>query len=476
MRYVAASPVLFQPTSMRKTKPYWLWLACLLVAVVAAALGPIGSALRTGAGVAAHNLCSSTFVSGLPEQQTLDELVGSLIGPARRLVHAQVNHDDRSVDARLLFWRARAEFTPGYGCRLVLGPAAALAPLPLPPPAPSDGFAPPSLVEPSSPALAQALDRLFADAPGEVPRRVKAVVIVKDGHVVAERYARGFGIDTPEMSFSVAKSVTNALLGVLVRQGRLQMLAPAPVPEWSRPGDPRGKILTDNLLRMASGLDAAETGSGFDPASRMFYDTGDMAAYSARRPLARPPGTEWEYTSNNTLILDRIIGRLVGGGPAELRQFAQRELFGPIGMNPVTLEFDGAGTFIGASHVYAPARAFARFGLLYLNDGLAPDGRRILPQGWVAYSRRSTAGSTYGAGFWTNDGPSEDAAWRVAHGFPKDGFYASGNLGQRIYIIPSERMVIARFGYSRPPSFGMRADLELMSAAIAALKEPVSGS
>jgi CubicO group peptidase (beta-lactamase class C family) len=456
---------------MRNTKRPWLWLACLALAAIAAALGPVGSALRIGAGTAAHNLCSSTFVSGLPERQTQDQLVGLLLGPARHLLRVRVDHDDRSAEAWLLFGHARAEFTPGYGCRLALGPATALEPLPPPPSAPDDGFAPPTLVQPANPALAQALDRLFATAPDEVPRQVKAVVIVKDGHVVAERYADGFGIDTPVMSFSVAKSVTNALLGILTRQGRLRMLAPAPVPEWSAPGDPRGRILTDQLLRMASGLDAAETGSGFDPASRMFYDSNDMAGYSARRPATKPPGTVWEYTSDNTLILDRIIGRIVGGGPAGLRQFAQRELFEPIGMNPVTLEFDGAGTFIGASHVYAPARAFARFGLLYLNDGVAPDGRRILPPGWVAYSRRSTAGSTYGAGFWTNDGPSEQAAWRVAQGFPKDGYFASGNLGQRIYIIPSERMVIARFGYSRAPSFGMRADLDLMREAIAALKD-----
>jgi CubicO group peptidase (beta-lactamase class C family) len=136
----------------------------------------------------------------------------------------------------------------------------------------------------------------------------------------------------------------------------------------------------------------------------------------------------------------------------------------------VTPASSKTGTFLGASHVYAPARAFARLGLLYLNDGVAPDGRRILPEGWVAYSRRSTVGSTYGAGFWTNDGPSEDAAWRVSEGFPKDGFFASGNLGQRIYIIPPENLVIARFGYSPAPSFGMRADLELIAAAITALQ------
>jgi CubicO group peptidase (beta-lactamase class C family) len=116
-------------------------------------------------------------------------------------------------------------------------------------------------------------------------------------------------------------------------------------------------------------------------------------------------------------------------------------------MPNVTMEFDGAGAFVGSTWVYAPARAFARFGQLYVMDGIAPDGRRVLPEGWVAWSRRSTLGTSYGAGFWTNDGPSRLAANRVAGGFPKDGFFASGNLGQRIYIVPSQKLVVVRFGY-----------------------------
>ena len=136
-------------------------------------------------------------------------------------------------------------------------------------------------------------------------------------------------------------------------------------------------------------------------------------------------------------------------------------------MQHVTLEFDGAGTFIGSITCTHRRVRSARFGLLYLHDGVATDGRRILPEGGVAYSRRSTLGSSYGAGFWTNDGNSEFAAERVASGFPKDGFFASGNLGQRIYIVPSERLVIVRFGYSRDPSFGIGADLDLIAAAIA---------
>jgi len=138
----------------------------------------------------------------------------------------------------------------------------------------------------------------------------------------------------------------------------------------------------------------------------------------------------------------------------------------------VTLEFDGAGTFSGSAHVFAPARAFARFGWLYLNDGVAPNGQRILPEGWVAYSRRSTLGSLYGSGFWTLDGPSDDARDLRAMGFPKDGFFASGDRGQRIYIVPSERLVIARFGYTGWRNFDIRGDMAFMRAAIATLKTP----
>jgi CubicO group peptidase (beta-lactamase class C family) len=221
-------------------------------------------------------------------------------------------------------------------------------------------------------------------------------------------------------------------------------------------------------MRMRSGLDCPEAESAFSPVAEMEYDRADMAGFAARHLLKRAPGAEWEYTSADTLILDRLLGRTIGGGAAGMRDFAERELFAPLRMSDVTMEFDGAGVFVGSSYVYAPARAYARLGELYRNDGIAADGRRILPEGWVAWSRRSTLGAPYGAGFWTNDGPSRIAARRVALGFPKDGFFASGDLGQRIYIVPSAHLVVARFGYSRPPDFGIDDDLALVDAAVRA--------
>lgn len=453
----------------------WIGTAVGVVVLVAAGAYVVirpDRALQAGAGTAAHNLCSETFIAHRPVAETMDELVKPLMGPPSFLVRTSVDPALRTADAWMGVHHAKAVFTPGYGCRLVYDePAVPLPPAPADAPRAADNFAPDTLVETRDPALRAALDTLFADPPGKPARHVKALVIVKDGHVVAERYAPGFGIATPMLSFSVAKSVTNALAAILVRQKRLDMFAAAPVPEWrAQPGDPRAKITPDNLLRMESGLDADEEGTGFDPASQMLYCQNDMAAFAASHPAREPPARTWNYTSCNTLILDRILSRLVGGGPAGMRAFASRELFAPLGMQDVTLEFDGAGTFVGSSHVYAPARSFARLGQLYLDDGVAPDGRRILPEGWVAYSRRSTLGAPYGSGFWTLDGPSDDARDIAGLGFPKDGFFASGDRGQRIYIIPSRHMIIARFGYTPTQGFGLRQDMALMRVALARLK------
>ena len=449
-----------------------LGVVVLVLLLGAAAIRRPDRALRTAAGLTAHNLCDAVFTQGLDPDQTFRELVRPMTGPAGGLLRYRVDRERRAVDASVLgLFRAHALWTEGYGCRLVWSARYAspepAQPWPLSPP---DGFAPPTVVAPRDPALKAAFDREFADLPGQAPRFVKAAVIVKDGKVVAERYAPGYGVDTPLLSYSVAKSFTNAVLAILVRDGRLAVDQPVGAAEWSRPGDPRAALTIDELLRMESGLNAAETGSGFDPVSQMLYTQDDMAGYAARHRLKEPPRTHWEYTSADTLILDRRLGQVIGGGAPGFRTFAEHELFQPLHMDGVTLEFDGAGVFAGSAHVYAPARAYARFGQLYLNDGAAPDGRRLLPEGWVAYSRRSTLGAPYGAGFWTLDGPSRQAAWLVSQGFPKDGFYASGNRGQRIYIVPSEHLVMVRNGYTGGEDQGIREDMKLLKTAIDVLK------
>jgi CubicO group peptidase (beta-lactamase class C family) len=456
-------------------KRIFLWCLGLviLVGVAAAVCWRPDRALQVASGLTAHSLCSAAFISNLDPEATADELVKPMLpGFVGPLLRYHVDPALKTVEASVVGLKPmRAAFTPGYGCRLIVDPL-------YKEPAPSiqraasaaDSFAPPTQVATENRDINEALNREFTERPSQRPRYVKAIVIVKDGHVIAERYAQGFALDTPLLSYSVAKSFTNALLGILVQQGRLRINQAVGAPEWKQPGDPRNAVLIDDLLRMDSGIDAPETGSGLDPVAQMLYGKDDMAAFAASFPLKEPPRTRWEYTSADTLILDRLLGATVGGGAPGMRAFAERELFAPLHMDRVTMEFDGAGTFVGSAHVYAPARDYARLGQLFLQDGIGPDGQRILPEQWVEYSRRSTLYAPYGAGFWTNDGPSAPAAWRVARGFPKDGFFASGNRGQRIYIVPSEHLIVARFGYSPEPDFGMAEDLALIKAAIAALQ------
>jgi CubicO group peptidase (beta-lactamase class C family) len=428
------------------------------------------------AGLAAHSLCSATFVSGIEPEAIFREQIQPMIGPPARLIAYRIDRVRANVTTRFAgVFRARADFSPGFGCRLVALDAVRLTQVT------STGDSRPDRARESAPVMTRdpsiraAIERLFMGRPGVPTKNVKAVVVVSDGEIVGERYAPGYGVETPLLGWSIAKSFTNALSGILVRQGRLDVRQRISAPEWS-PYDPRAQLTVEDLLRMRSGLDAEENGSGFDPVSRMEFVESDMARFAAGRPLKEPPGRTFEYTSANTLILNRLIGHTVGGGPTRLRSFADRELFEPLGMGRVTMEFDGAGTFVGSSFIYATARDYARFGRLFVDDGVAPSGRRILPEEWVDWSRRSTLGAPYGAGFWTNDGGSRLATLRIANGFPADGFFASGVLGQRIYIVPSSKLVVARFGYSRPPDFGISDDIDLIATAIRATRVRPTGA
>ena len=300
------------------------------------------------------------------------------------------------------------------------------------------------------------------------PSQANGSLVMRDGRIAAERYAQGIEPDTPLLGYSVSKSVINALIGILVREGKLNPYAPAPVGAWSSPADPRHSITLDQLLRMTSGLNLEESDSGFDPVSRMLFSERDMAAFAEKAKLKSKPGQTWAYTSGNTLIASAILRDAVGGHAADVLRFAHRQLFDPVGMQHVTMEFDDADTPIGSTRIYASARDWARFGELYLNDGVVDD-KRILPEGWVAYSTQPTLDSPYGSGFWVNAGQAADARGRVQAGMPADAYFASGNFGQRIVIIPSQRLVIVRFGATiDPPDFDIRGLTRLVADVIAA--------
>ena len=456
-----------------------IWLA-LIIAILRASLRwrshfRPDRAIRVATGFVAHIVCSKTFVSGLDPQTVFAETVDR--DGIRRLRWALRYHLDRGhniVDVSLSgLFGSRAVFHEGFGCVDLHGPREPYVPkvdiaaLKNPKDAPLlPEIAGAAVVEPSDPGLKAALDHAFEEPAAPPFRRTKAVVVVQDGRVIAERYADGIGVDTPLLGFSMTKSVVNALIGLLTQQGLVTPSMTAPIAEWR--GDPRREIEVEHLMRMTSGLALDETNSGFDPSSQMVYLHNDMAGFAVQAPLIASPGTRWAYSSPSTQILARIIRDAVGG-PEQTLRFAWRDLFNPLGMRNVTLEFDGSGTLQGSSAMLASARDWARFGLLYLQDGMAGD-KRILHEDWVDLSAAATLDTDYGAGFWTNRSEHERARGRIAMGIPRDAFFAFGDLGQRIVILQSQRMVIVRLGDSVDPTGDSRGFGRLVREVIAATK------
>lgn len=453
----------------------------------------LGRVLQVASGLVSHTLCSAVFVCGLEPHQIFRESMRprrgmSLIAWALRYRIDYVRREVRTTVAGCC--ASRAVYRDGLGCVLVWGaPAGAAtepmatalvhAPTPL---TPLPSRAVPGLVSaqlqqalapvsiPVSRRLQQALDGAFAEPDGPPYRHTKAVVVLHEGRLLAERYAPGYSADTPLLGYSVTKSVFSALVAILVREGRLALEEPAPVAAWARAGDPRRAITVEHLLRMASGLDFIETDSGFDPVTRMLFCERDMAGYAASQPLLAPPGTRWGYSSCSTVLLAQVLRDRLGGRAEDIICFARRELFEPLGMQRVTLEFDATGTPVGSTYMYAPARGWARFGQLYLDDGLAAE-RRILPEGWVRYSTTPTLDSGYGAGFWLCSVPGnmpEGIPWGLP-GVPADTFLGRGFLGQYLVIVPSRRLVVARFGCANGFGADYQGVARLVAEAVAAV-------
>lgn len=437
---------------------------------------------KVATGFLANVLCSETFVSGLDPEKDVVETLAAMPGAGliSWAMEYQVDRVHRDVNVSLLgLGRSHAVYRGKLGCFLDHGDAVELSPPPAEKPqAPlQPEIAGPSIVAPQSEALAAALDRAFAEPAAPPFKRTRAIVVVKDGRVTAERYAEGIGIDTPLLGFSATKSVISALAGILVRQGKLRLDQPAPVTAWQSVGDPRRAITVDQLLRHTAGLKLgsslqASLGAAFEPVNQMKFMEADMASFAEAAPLETSPGSAWNYHDGNYLILSRLILDATGGKVADVLRFAGNELFAPLGMRDVTIEFDGAGTPEGSSQMLASARDWARLGELYLDDGIA-GGKRILPEGFVRYSASPTPNAPvgYGAGFWTNLGDSFGAHYRIAHGWPRDAFFAKGSLGQYVIAIPSERLVIARFG--RTANWPLDADgvSQLVADVVAATHE-----
>ena len=292
---------------------------------------------------------------------------------------------------------------------------------------------------------AHRLQRLVEDAlaqPAELGVTL-AVAAIHRGRLVAEAYSPDTGRDTTLISWSMAKSITHAAVGLLVGDDLIDLDAPVPVAAWAN--DDRRHITMQQLLNMSSGLHFIEdyVDAGVSHVIEMLFGEGvdDHAGYAADLPLDHPPGTVWNYASGTTNIITRIVGDIVGGGQAGMEAFLESRLFGPLGMTSAVPKFDAAGTFIGSSYVYATALDFARFGYLYLRNGRWVD-QQLLPTGWVDHARTPVTAALpaheahgYGAQWWL---------WRHS----RSTFFASGYEGQRTIVSPSRDLVVVRLGKS----------------------------
>ena len=315
--------------------------------------------------------------------------------------------------------------------------------------------------EPGAPtkALAREVDDLFTlDGLGDT----RALVVMHAGKVAAERYGPDYSPDTRFVSWSMAKTITAVMIGMLVADGKLRLDAPAPVPRWQRPGDPRAEITLRQLLQMRSGLEHTEAG---DPPYesgevRMLFLDGrdDMADYATAQPLEAEPGEKFEYSSNTTVILADIAARALTDNPSpEARRkavsdYLEARLFGPLGMASATPEFDRAGTLIGGSLIHATARDWAKFGEMLRNKG-SVKGEQLVPRAWVEEMLKPSPKSPqYGLQTWLNRPlPEGEDHPLFPDRAPQTAFAAIGHMGQYIFVSPEQKLTVVRLGHSDAP-------------------------
>ena len=322
--------------------------------------------------------------------------------------------------------------------------------------------------------LARSIDDLFA-MPGLGETR--AVVVMANGKLAAERYGPGYDKDTRFISWSMAKTVTGVLIGMLVADGKLSLDAPAPVPLWQRPGDPRAEITLRQLLQMRSGLRHTEAGDPPYESSEvrmLFLDGRDnMAKWAEEQPLEAEPGKQFEYSSNTSVILADIAARaLTASASPDARRkavagYLQERLFRPLGMTSMVPEFDASGTLIGGSLMHATARDWAKLGEFLRLKGRAPGGEQLVPQRWVeAMVTPSPRSPHYGFQTWLNrpiPGTPANEHPLFPDRAPQSLFSLIGHMGQYVLVSPSQRVTLVRLGHSdsteRPPMLQQAADI-----------------
>jgi CubicO group peptidase (beta-lactamase class C family) len=412
----------------------------LLGGGVAWYLGPIAP---IATGYAAKTICSGTYLSDRSSEDVEGDLPPNPLVP---LLRTSVDDPEASVTTTMLGAWGSTAYVSAYGCTLAderpAFPPFGAAPEPdrsAPWPGGDGPATLPNGVDAGE--VGDAIATAFTeDDPDRRLRNTRAVVVIKDGELIAERYGEGFHADTRLLGWSMAKSVSNAIVGRLVGNGQLLLDDANVRDDWD--GE-RADITLDHLLTMTSGLAFEEVYDPGTDVTEMLFTPGSAADYAAGQPLEATPGTRWSYASGTTNVLCGVAQDAAGAGP----ELAQELVFAPLGMRSAIMEADDSGGLVCSSYLYATGRDWARFGQWFLQDG-EWDGQQLLPEGWVDYSTTPVPLETeqpYGAQWWLNAGPAGELRMPSV---PQDAYWASGNEGQQVVVIPSEELVVVRLGFS----------------------------
>ena len=405
----------------------------IFVAVIWLGLKP-PELLRVGTGYAAKIVCSNVFIAKREPGVVLKDDVQAPGHPLLKLVNVSIDRSSHMVTAQIFgfFAPSRATYRPGLGCANIqtedLRPSLAA----------SAEIKPVSLDVDLKPAVQAVISDPELAGPG-----MRAIVVIKDGRLIAESYGVGIGADTPLLGWSMTKSVMATLIGMRVAKGRMDIRRKNLLPAWS--GDERSKITLANLMAMESGLHFDEDYGNVTDVTRMLFLEQDMAGFAASKPLEALPGEKFNYSSGTANILSQLFMDSFDSR-AEALAYPRHALFGPLGMSSALLEADATGTFVGSSYMYATARDWARLAGFLIDNGTV-DGRQILPAGFVSFMRQPTQSSSglYGQGqVWL-----QISGVRAGeNGIPADAFWMSGHDGQSVMIVPSMNLAVVRLGLS----------------------------
>lgn len=435
---------------MKKWIKRLLWLLLIVLIVIVAWFAwprlPIITAF------AAKGMCSSVFLADKdPERVSAEDLSFFPISLAK----CNIDYTEKSVTSRVLgLAKRKAVYREGLGAVLVLDkPEEELkaASFKIPDPGYSQDTIPwplGDIMPDSLPAevdyvrLTEVLDNAL-DAPGEEPlKKTLGVAVVYDNVLIGENYLDGYDPWTKFHAWSMTKSVTGAMTGKLVMEGRMDIRDKVDIPEWA--GDERKNITIEHILHTSSGLEWVENYFTISDATIMLMQSDDMLASVIDNEAAHAPGSHWNYSGGDVNLLSGLIRKTIGNDE-EYHRYVYSNLFHRIGMLNTVVETDASGLFVASSFCYGTVRDWARFGLLFLNDGVFA-GDTVLTPEWVEFIRTPAPNSdgNYAATFWLKEPNPENALMDI----PGDVFFADGFQGQRVYIIPSKKLVVVRFGYS----------------------------